>query len=88
MQRTPEKREKEPKPMRQLPDKELQKLVRRLEREIAAQEERVAQLDHALEAASSDYQELVRLTAEKEAEENKLDELMTQWETAASQIEE
>ena len=74
--------------MRQLPDKELQKLVRRLEREIAAQEERVAQLDHALEAASSDYQELVRLTAEKEAEENKLDELMTQWETAASQIEE
>ncbi len=88
MQRTPEKREKEPKPMRQLPDKELQKLVRRLEREIAAQEERVAQLDHALEAASSDYQELVRLTAEKEAEENRLDELMAQWETAASQIEE
>ena len=56
--------------------------------EIAAQEDAVAALDRALEAASSDYQELVRLTAEREEAENKLEELMTQWETAASQIEE
>ena len=88
MQRVPEKKEKAPKPTRQMPDKELQKLVRRLEREIAAQEDAVAALDRALEAASSDYQELVRLTAEREEAENKLEELMTQWETAASQIEE
>ena len=88
MQRVPEKQEKAPKPVRQMPDKELQKLVRRLEREIAAQEDAVAALDRALEAASSDYQELVRLTAEREEAENKLEELMTQWETAASQIEE
>ena len=88
MQRVPEKKEKAPKPTRQMPDKELQKLVRRLEREIAAQEDAVAALDRALEAASSDYQKLVRLTAEREEAENKLEELMTQWETAASQIEE
>ena len=48
----------------------------------------MAALDRALEAASSDYQELVRLTAEREEAENKLEELMTQWEAAASQIEE
>ena len=37
---------------------------------------------------TSDYQELMRLTAEREAAEVKLEELMTQWEAAASQIEE
>ncbi len=88
MQRPAEKKVKAPKPARILPEKELQKLVRRLEREIGVQEQAVAELDKALEAASADYQELMRLTAEREAAETKLEELMTQWETAASQIEE
>ena len=88
MQRPVEKKEKAPKPVRTLPEKELQKLVRRLEREIDAQEQTVAGLDKALAAASADYQELMRLTAEREAAEAKLEELMAQWETAASQIEE
>lgn len=87
MQRQPEKKEKAAKPPKQMPDKELQKLVRRLEREIIAQEQTIAGLDRALEQAASDYQELMRLTAEKEAQESKLEELMTQWENAAAQIE-
>lgn len=87
MQRQPEKKEKAAKPPKQMLDKELQKLVRRLEREITAQEQTIAGLDRALEQAASDYQELVRLTAEKEAQESKLEELMTQWENAAAQIE-
>ena len=87
MQRLPEKKEKAAKPPKQMPDKELQKLVRRLEREITAQEQTIAGLDRALEQAASDYQELMRLTAEKEAQESKLEELMTQWENAAAQIE-
>ena len=87
MQRQPEKKEKAAKPPKQMPDKELQKLVRRLEREITAQEQVIAGLDRALEQAASDYQELMRLTAEKEAQESKLEELMTQWESAAAQIE-
>ena len=88
MQRPVEKKEKTPKAARILPEKELQKLVRRLEREIGVQEQTVAELDKALAAASADYQELMRLTAEREAAEAKLEELMTQWEAAASQIEE
>ena len=67
--------------------KELEKQVRRLERQIDEQERKIAALDEALRAAATDYQELVRLTAEKEREDQLLEELMTQWETAAAQLE-
>lgn len=67
--------------------KELEKTVRRLEREIAAQEQAVAAIDTSLTAAASDYQKLLRLTEERQAEEAKLEELMTQWETAAAELE-
>ena len=79
-----------PKKEKQQPtgSKELEKLVRRLEREIAAQEQVIAELDAALEAASSDYQELVRLTQERQMQENKLDDLMQRWENAAAALEE
>ncbi len=79
-----------PKKEKQQPtgSKELEKLVRRLEREIAAQEQMISDLDAALEAASSDYQELVRLTEERQTQENKLDDLMQQWENAAAALEE
>ncbi len=62
--------------------KELDKLVRRLEREIEKQEGVISQLDIAIENAAADYQELTRLLAEKEEAELVLMELMEQWEAA------
>ncbi len=81
----PKKKEKAPKPAGG--SKELEKLVRRLEREIDAQEQKLAALDEELSAAATDYQELLRLTEEKEREEAALEELMAQWETAMSELE-
>ena len=62
--------------------KELDKLIRRLERDIEKQEQIVAHLDEQIEAASGDYQELTRLLEEKEQAEMVLMELMEQWATA------
>ena len=62
--------------------KEVDKLVRRLEREIEKQEQLIVQLDNAIELASADYQELSRLLQEKEGQETVLMELMEQWEAA------
>ena len=62
--------------------KDLEKLVRRLEREIEKQEQVVAAFDPKIEAASADYQELTRLLAEKEEAEMVLMDLMEQWEKA------
>ena len=67
--------------------KELEKLVRRLEREISAQEQKLAKLQEDQEAASADYQEYLRLSEEVQAEESKLEDLMLQWEEAAAQLE-
>ncbi len=74
-----------PKPKKEKPKggtKESEKLIRRLEREIEKQEQSIAQLDEAIEAAAADYQELTRLLAEKETAEEVLLDLMTQWEEA------
>lgn len=81
----PKKKEKT---IRQTGSKELEKLVRRLEREIDAQEKKIAALDDALSQAATDYQELIRLTDEKEQEEANLEALMTQWEEASAALEE
>ncbi len=62
--------------------KETEKLVRRLEREIEKQEQAIARLNIAVEAAAADYQELTRVLEEKEAAEAVLMDLMEQWETA------
>ena len=62
--------------------KEQDKLVRRLEREIEKQEQEIAILEAQMEQVASDYQELTRVLAEKEAAETKLLELMEQWEAA------
>ena len=62
--------------------KEIDKLVRRLEREIEKQEALIAQLDASIEAAAADYVELSRLLGEKEQAEALLMELMQQWEDA------
>ena len=75
----------EAKPKKEKPKggtKELDKLIRRLEREIEKQEQLVASFDSKIEAASADYQELTRLLEEKEEAEMVLMDLMEQWETA------
>ena len=60
----------------------MDKLIRRLERDIEKQEQLIAELDEKIDSAAADYQELTRLLGEKEAQEQILMELMEQWETA------
>ena len=62
--------------------KELDKLIRRLERDIEKQEQLVAKLDEDIGLSGSDYQELSRLLEEKEVAEALLMDLMEQWESA------
>ena len=74
-----------PKPKKEKPKggtKDVDKLVRRLEREIEKQEKAIAELDEKIEAAAADYQELTRLLGEKEEAEMVLMDLMEQWEAA------
>ncbi len=74
-----------PKPKKEKPKggtKDVDKLIRRLEREIDKQEKLVAQYDAKIDAASADYQELTRLLCEKEEAEMVLMDLMEQWEAA------
>ena len=75
----------EPKAKKERPrsgPKDGEKLVRRLEREIEKQEQKVAELEGKIQQASADYQELTRLLEEKEGEEATLMELMEQWDQA------
>ncbi len=81
----PKKKEKQPKPSGG--SKEAEKLVRRLEREIDAQETRVAALNEALLAAGTDYEEYMSLTEQLGTEERLLEGLMAQWEAAMSELE-
>ena len=67
--------------------KEIDKLIRRLEREIEKQENLVAELDAKIEVSGADYQELTRLLGEKEEAELLLMDLMEQWETAQESVE-
>ena len=74
-----------PKPKKEKPKggtKEIDKLIRRLERDIEKQETVIAGFDEKIEAASADYQELTRLLGEKEEAEQVLLDLMEQWEAA------
>ena len=66
--------------------KDAEKLIRRLERDIERHEALITQLDTAIDNAASDYQELARLLQEKEAEENRLMDLMEQWEQAQESV--
>ena len=67
--------------------KEVDKLIRKLEREIDKQEKLIAELDISIEASGADYQELTRLLGEKEEAELLLMDLMEQWETAQESVE-
>ncbi len=74
-----------PKPKKERPKggtKDVDKLIRKLEREIEKQEAVIADYDSKIEAAAADYQELTRLLSEKEEAEGVLMELMEQWEAA------
>ena len=80
----------EPKAKKEKPKggtKEIDKLIRRLEREIEKQENLIAELDSKIEASGADYQELTRLLGEKEEAELVLMDLMEQWETAQESVE-
>ena len=62
--------------------KELDKLIRRLEREIEKQEQAIAHLEEQIGVSGADYVELTRLLEEKEKEEAVLLDMMEQWEQA------
>ena len=64
--------------------KELDKLIRRLEREIEKQEAAIAEIDRKIEESGADYEALSRLYEEKENAEAVLLDLMEQWESAQS----
>ncbi|MBQ1735330.1 MAG: ABC-F family ATP-binding cassette domain-containing protein [Lachnospiraceae bacterium] len=81
------KQEKKIKAPEKTDKKALEKEVRRLEREIEKQEQVIADLDRQIEMAASNYQELARLSAEREDADEKLTDLMEQWEKTDSQIE-
>ena len=80
-----EKREKKEKAIN--PDKNLEKQVRAVEREIEKQEALLHEYDCRIEAAASDYQELVRLMAERETQEASYAEMMERWETLSMKLE-
>ena len=80
----------EPKAKKEKPKggtKEIDKLIRRLEREIEKQENMIAELDSKIEISGADYQELTRLLGEKEEAELVLMDLMEQWERAQESVE-
>ena len=62
--------------------KELDKLIRRLEREIEKQEQVIAALEEQIGNSGADYVELTRLLGEKEKADAELFDLMEQWEQA------
>ena len=70
-------KEKKPKPERQ---KNNDKAIARLEREIARQEEKIAELDSLAEQYGSDYQKLMEIQAEKDELDAALTELYERWE--------
>ncbi|MBQ7566756.1 MAG: ABC-F family ATP-binding cassette domain-containing protein [Oscillospiraceae bacterium] len=82
-----EKKEKAEKPPKAQNNKALERKVRLLEREIEKQEALVASFDPQIEAAATDYQELTRLLEEKTAAEEKLADMMAQWEQMSLELE-
>ncbi len=80
-----EKREKKEKPAN--PDRDLEKQVRAVEREIEKQEALLHEYDRKIDAAASDYQELARLMAERETAEAAYAEMMERWEALSMKLE-
>ena len=80
-----EKKEKKEKPKTN--NKNLEKKLRALEREVEKQEAAVAAFEPLIEAAAADYQELTRLLDEKTQAEAQLETLMEQWEELSLELE-
>ena len=80
-----EKREKKEKPVN--PDKNLEKQVRAVEREIEKQEALLHEYDRKIDEAASDYQELARLMAERETAETAYAAMMERWEELSMKLE-
>ena len=70
----PEKKEKP-----RNPDKQNERKLRALEREIEAMEQRLADFDAQISQTGADYQALRQLMEERQALESELDEKMAQW---------
>ena len=70
----PEKKEKP-----RNPDKQNERKLRALEREIEAMEQRLADFDAQISQTGADYQALSQLMEERQALESELDEKMAQW---------
>ena len=70
----PEKKEKP-----RNPDKQNERKLRALEREIEAMEQRLADFDTQISQTGADYQALSQLMEERQALESELDEKMAQW---------
>jgi ATPase subunit of ABC transporter with duplicated ATPase domains len=79
---------KEDKPRRSGGTKELEKQVRAAERAVEKAEIRLDELSGEMEAASADYLKLQELYAQREALEDELAHLYTEWETLAAELEE
>jgi len=79
---------KEDKPRRPGGTKELEKQVRAAERAVERAEVRMDELGTEMEAAASDYLKLQELYEQREALEDELAHLYTQWETLAAELEE
>ena len=82
-----EKKEKKEKPKAQNNNKNLEKKLRAVERDVEKQEAAVAAYDLRIEAAAADYQELARLLEEKAQAEAELEALMEQWESLSMELE-
>ncbi len=81
-QQKPRKKEKS-----RVNDKQLDRQVRQIEREIDTMEKKLAQYDTDIEENASDYQALTRLMEEKAQLEDELAEKMNLWEALAAQLE-
>jgi len=85
----PAEEKKKEKPLTEKKPKGNQQSARRqltiVEREIAAQEAAISELDKQLEAAATEYGKYAALYDEKTAAEAKLDELMQRWEALAQE---
>ena len=80
--------EKKDKPKRSGGTKNLEKEVNAAERAVAAAEERMFDLEQAIQEASADYLKLQELYEQREALEDELAHLYAVWERLAADLEE
>ena len=80
--------EKKDRPKRPGGTKELEKQVNAAERAVGAAEERMYDLEQAIQEASADYLKLQELYQQREALEDELAHLYANWERLSAELEE